>query len=911
MIKDDIINKLPSHNKCTGCGCCYNVCVNDAIEMIEDEEGFLVPHILDNCICCNKCVKSCPVLTDTHLNSEEPDIYAVAASDEIRSNSSSGGFFTLISKFIFDNHGTVFGAVFDKNFKVHHTSARNIKELEKMRSSKYLQSNIGKTYIKVKEELEHDRYVLFTGTPCQISALYNFLGKDYEKLWTADVICHGVPSQLTFDKYLSECHGTRKIKTINFRDKRNGWRADVITIDFKDGNTYSESEDPYEYGFQKNIFLRKCCSPCKFCEFPRRGDFSMGDFWGIHKISPKLNDRMGLSMVFANNNRSKSLVRTICENTNVIQKMNDKVDRKKIPNRLKKDYPAHIHRDRYFDLIKKTGFSDAVYMTWEKRFDIGLVGIYSVGNFGGAMTNYGLYSALIDAGYSVMLIERPLSCKHKPFATRVFEKNPYPEYSMARKYVSKEGMRELNGFIKTFLVGSDQMFNNDLYYRFGEWVTLDWVNDNKKKIAYAASYGHDLFWGSDETRSKMSYFMKKFDAFSVRERSGVELSRKEFGVDATWVLDPVFLCDASKYSELISSNKEKNEPHIAAYILDPDAEKIKILQYVSEKKKLPVEIYSEVFPDNEFFESHNITLKDGFFEDRLRSIRDSDFVVTDSYHGMCFAIIFNKPFVVIKNKKRGAARFESIVDLLGIRNRMVESLDDLNGENMTDTVLDYSTINEILDGERRRCLDWLRSQIDNPIKKSYSDYDMMNIKLEEYDRKLIVLKTENKRLLDKIDSLSIRGENFLLSDIENIEVYFDVLSKQIAGRIILISIKDTPGAYLTNKMMDSISKIGIKTNLVNRVWNSYVAVIDNGDCVFEKIGANEEPIVYTGYLSGKNVKIESRGFRCGNKSSIILDGKEYSVNKRGLNIVVFDCNKDSIVDSIAFDTHDVLISASR
>ena len=153
-------------------------------------------------------------------------------------------------------------------------------------------------------------------------------------------------------------------------------------------------------------------------------------------------------------------------------------------------------------------------------------------------------------------------------------------------------MRELNNFCTSFVVGSDQLFNDNLYNDLDQWITLDWVSDNKKKIAYAASYGHDYIWSSESTRAKMSFFMKKFDAFSVREKSGVELSKKEFGIEAEWVLDPVFLCDTKHYLELASkSTIERETPYIGAYILDPNKEKEEIIRYVMDKLSLPSEIF--------------------------------------------------------------------------------------------------------------------------------------------------------------------------------------------------------------------------------------------------------------------------------------------------------------------------------
>ena len=155
------------------------------------------------------------------------------------------------------------------------------------------------------------------------------------------------------------------------------------------------------------------------------------------------------------------------------------------------------------------------------------------------------------------MIERPGNCAHKPALTRIYETSPYPAYDTAKIYPNKQAMKELNQLCKMFVVGSDQLFNDGLYNNFGRWCTLDWVQDNKKKIAYAASFGHDYIWSPEETRAEMAHFMKRFDAFSVREQSGVDICKKEFDIDAQWVLDPVFLCKPEYYRELAKQPSKK------------------------------------------------------------------------------------------------------------------------------------------------------------------------------------------------------------------------------------------------------------------------------------------------------------------------------------------------------------------
>ena len=195
MIKPDI--------NCTGCGACYSACPQQAISMVSDGEGFLVPKTNpQKCSECGKCDVACPL---NHKNPEKKPIAVYAAkhsNEETRLFSSSGGMFSAFAEKIIAENGVVFGAKFNENMEVVHSFTETIEGLADFRGSKYVQSNIGNSYIDAKRFLDSGRLVLFTGTPCQIAGLKSFLQKDYENLLTVDLICHGVPSPLIWKQYL-------------------------------------------------------------------------------------------------------------------------------------------------------------------------------------------------------------------------------------------------------------------------------------------------------------------------------------------------------------------------------------------------------------------------------------------------------------------------------------------------------------------------------------------------------------------------------------------------------------------------------------------------------------------------------------------------------------------------------------
>jgi len=298
--------------KCCGCHACFNACPKNAITMKVDNKGFRYPTIdQKKCINCGICKKACPIICNKEEKSKEIAAYACYNKNSSeRFNSSSGGIFILLAKEIIAKDGVVFGATFDKDFNVNHSYIDTERELEKFMGSKYTQSLIGDSYRKVKEFLDLGRYVLFTGTPCQIEGLKAYLKKDYDRLYTQDIICHGVPSPKAWNNYLEyqkKKYG-KTIKSISFRNKDNGWSKFQMNISF-DTKSYSKNHanDIYMKAFLGNICLRDSCYNCLFKKKYRESDITLGDYWGIGNIHPEFNDDKGTSIVVINSKKGKEL----------------------------------------------------------------------------------------------------------------------------------------------------------------------------------------------------------------------------------------------------------------------------------------------------------------------------------------------------------------------------------------------------------------------------------------------------------------------------------------------------------------------------------------------------------------------------------------------------------------------------
>ena len=269
-------------NRCSGCGGCKNICPVDAVSLVENELGYLLPKVdKEKCIDCGLCLKACPAVEKSFHNSDYvPKVYAVWAEDAVRKVSSSGGMFTLLAEWVLEQNGVVFGAAFTDEWEVEHIAIERKEDLEKLRGAKYVQSDTTLIYRKVKEYLKQGRTVLFSGCPCQVSALKKILGKEYEGLLTADLVCHGVPSRMVYRKYIEEVYGKENIESFSFRTKEKGYTCTVLEVKLKNGKVLYPSlkeKDPYEKAFHGSYALRKSCINCKFAELPRQGDFTISE----------------------------------------------------------------------------------------------------------------------------------------------------------------------------------------------------------------------------------------------------------------------------------------------------------------------------------------------------------------------------------------------------------------------------------------------------------------------------------------------------------------------------------------------------------------------------------------------------------------------------------------------------------
>lgn len=352
--------------------------------------------------------------------------------------------------------------------------------------------------------------------------------------------------------------------------------------------------------------------------------------------------------------------------------------------------------------------------------DTGVATLWFSCNYGAILTTYALYRLLEGMGKSPVLLN------YLPLWWAGFSHEPD---NISVRFMKRHGIRctepletdadfnRLNDNLDTFIIGSDQVWRWLFTKQYGYAYFLDFARGEKRKVAFASSFGIDRDERPAESVAKVRWYLRAFDALSVRERSGVDILRETYGLEGECVLDPVFLCQRGEYDKLTDGEPQPEEPYILSYVLDQNSGVCRCIAMLAKERGLRVvnmaDAQSNAWKRESRFECGEVAA-DVSPEQWLNYIRHCEFFVTDSFHGVCYAIMYNRPFVCVAPPERGLTRFESILSTVGLTRCLLPP--DCGETEWREALrsIAWEEVNTVLARERNRSIKWLHEALSAP-----------------------------------------------------------------------------------------------------------------------------------------------------------------------------------------------------
>ena len=676
---------------CTGCGACYNKCPTNAITMETDKDGFLYPCINeDRCIDCGGCYEICP------------QVKMVPKNNLLTAYGVSCSYSEAVSVFagaIFQQGGSVCAPKYSDDFmSVYHAWANNADELVPLLDAKFVQSNTKNTFKETRELLEGGKTVLFIGLPCEISGLYSFLNKKYNKLYTLDYACGGHDSVNAYSSFIREYSQGKELTGVQL----NVSSQIATAVQFKDGTAKQSAVNDSKWLEGQGVTKGECCYKCGYADIDRVADITLA----TGKTECGLKNENDI-VVLLNNKKAANLFDNLqkavpCQEISAVKAQSG-------CERLKKPINKDEYRKYFFNKLYK-GYHSALWYGKGMRFDVGIIGWWFASNYGSSLTYYALAKILEDTGRKPIFIHVP-KLDGTPWDRDAQQTIKFIEKRFrVAKYRDMAHIHEVNNFCDAFMLGSDQMWTPLATNLVGYTFFLDFADLNKKKIALSTSFGQDTFEADENICATAGDFLRRFDAISVREYSGVDICKNKFGVDAQQIIDPVFLCTEKQYDELVSEvSLELPKKYLLSYILDPSAEKEEAVKKIAKKEKLEIiSIMSMRDYDKNASNWHvgKIVPKPST-EEFLHYVKNCSYLVTDSHHGACMGIIYKRPYAAITNASRGVTRFETVAKAFGLESRVLyHPLDALENDEIHKHI-DYDKVFEKIEAEKSRAFKWI------------------------------------------------------------------------------------------------------------------------------------------------------------------------------------------------------------
>lgn len=719
-----MLEKQCKDKDCTGCGACQNICPSHAIEMCVDAiEGYKPLVTKSLCIDCGKCMDVCPVLKEDKNLHFPIEGYAGVAADGIRKKSSSGGFFSVAAQEILGVGGVVYGVGWNDKLVAVHMKIARIEDINKLRYSKYVQSDTTNVFREVKEDLKEKKMVLFSGTPCQVDGLVRYLDAENintDNLYLIDLICGDAPSPVLWEKFLCERYKNNdRPDDYRFRDKIHGWRVISNYLETVHDSYTDAVEDYYLKGFLENMMFRPACEECKYRK-TKPGDITIGDFWKVQKYKPSIDGQGGVSTVLVNTEKGKRFLEKLKDDFAVFESVEVKklMDGGGFRNNVNRGTECFRHQ-----ILGGYSLKKAYEAGRDMRYDVGLVGEWCNHNYGSHLTYYALKKTLEKMGLSVLLIGPPVTWwkySKNIFGDERFRALPGIE-DVAYLSLDEYDYEYLNARCDMFCVGSDTTFHEFQFFDKKKYAGLAWTDSGKGRIIYGGSFGTYEFNADKEKIEYLKYCFHRFDRISFRERAGVQLAKEVFDVESDYVLDPVFLLPAEEWKEHeICPNGMEDKRFGIVFFYEDNGHDEDTEQFLKQLKvKYDCDFYYVTRSDS----VRKNSIPNVKIEELLWLVDHAEMVLTNSFHVTALSIIFNKQFYTINRIMQLPVRIPDILATCGLKNRMImdyryEEMDVNDSES-----IDYESVNCILKQCIKNSKDWLADAVKEAKNRSESGWD--------------------------------------------------------------------------------------------------------------------------------------------------------------------------------------------
>jgi len=699
------INSIPANsNTCTGCSACASVCPTGAIRMSVDAEGFYVPIFNQElCTNCKLCTKVCPII-DCKFNKAASEALAVMIKDEKeRLSCSSGGVAYALSKYVIDMGGYVCGCI-TQNFETYHEiiSKDNIELFDKLKGSKYVQSDLRDVFVRIKKLLRNGKLVLFIGSGCQVAGLKKFLIKPYTNLLTIDFICHGVPSPKVLRDYINHLKQKYYAATdYSTRDKVDGWQGrHQFTLFDENGDTLFRENGKYNVyisSFLANLVNRHSCANCKFTQVQRVSDVTVGDFWKIRKFNKKFDDKKGTSLVLCNSDAGQKLLEATRNSYSLFEPVPVDFAKAVQPN-LSKPSKENVNRSKVFNLMNNNG--DFLTFLQKKIFKVGILTFHFTNDFGSVLIAYALQEAIKSMGYKPEIINYIGKKVQNNLSYTSFREKFLNLSSPIDDY---DELCKIQRNYKRIIVGSNQVwryFDQNVYM-------LKFASGTKNLISYAASFGKEKYTSMDVAEAKK--LLSRFSSISVREPAGQKICKEQFNLPALRVIDPTLLLNAEDYQKIIDgcNNVDIDKDYIGYSFSKSNKEPgTQIIKSISAYYKEQISVKNIQLNEND--------TADNTVGGWLNYIKNSSFIVTDSLHVTVFSVLYRKNFVCLSSSKNESSPIFSLLNSLGITSRIIQNSAELTPQ-LLETEINYDNVYKLLDKERQRAIDYLNSALKNSL----------------------------------------------------------------------------------------------------------------------------------------------------------------------------------------------------